>query len=167
MEDDFTLIFFRWITISQKQYLKSACNCIKVVILTYTPNSIFVFDLVYVQRIMTFYCHNYRLLNEIWPWYTQGDIHLSSAGKVECVEGHLCGRLANALSCQQTHGLPGVTQRALPLQLQEMLQSVSTQTEQNTSLQQCFSMPTGTRDQFKWFKTSQNEHSNKIKQIKC
>lgn len=53
------------------------------------------------------------------PRNAQGDIHLASAGKVEGVEGHLCGGLPDALGSQQAHRLTRLTQRALPLQLQQ------------------------------------------------
>lgn len=53
------------------------------------------------------------------PRNAQGDVHLASASKVEGVQGHLCGGLPNALGSQQAHGLTRVTQRALPLQLQQ------------------------------------------------
>lgn len=53
------------------------------------------------------------------PRNAQGDVHLASARKVESVQGHLRGGLPNALGGQQAHGLTRVTQRALPLQLQQ------------------------------------------------
>lgn len=54
------------------------------------------------------------------PRDSQSDVHLSSAGKVEGVEGHLSGGLADGLSCQQTHSFTRVTQRTLPLIVQQL-----------------------------------------------
>lgn len=44
------------------------------------------------------------------PRNSQSDVHLSSAGKVEGVEGHLGGGLAYGLSCQQTHRFSWIAQ---------------------------------------------------------
>lgn len=53
------------------------------------------------------------------PRDAQGDIHLSSACKVEGVERHLCGGLPDALGCQQPHSFAWVAEGTLPLQLQQ------------------------------------------------
>ena len=54
------------------------------------------------------------------PRYSQSDVHLSSAGEVEGVEGHLGGGLAYGLSCQQTHCFTWITQGTLPLIVQQL-----------------------------------------------
>ena len=63
------------------------------------------------------------------PGDTEGDVHLSSAGEVKGVEGHLRGRFPDALGRQETHGLTGVTQRPLPLLLQQFPQPTHTHTD--------------------------------------
>lgn len=54
------------------------------------------------------------------PGYSQSDVHLPSAGKVEGVEGHLGGGLSDGLSRQEAHRLAGITQRPLPLVVQQL-----------------------------------------------
>lgn len=65
---------------------------------------------------------------ETLPRDSQSHVHLSSAGKVEGVEGHLGGGLADGLSRQQAHGLTRVAQRTLPLVEQQLLQAEHTHT---------------------------------------
>lgn len=57
------------------------------------------------------------------PRYSQSDVHLPSASKVEGVQGHLGRGLADGLCCQQTHGVTRFTQSALPLEVQQLMEA--------------------------------------------
>lgn len=69
---------------------------------------------------MTLLCPHICDKDESLPRYSQSDVHLSSASKVEGVESHLGGGLTYGLSCQQTHSFTWVTQRTLPLIMQQL-----------------------------------------------
>lgn len=64
------------------------------------------------------------------PRDSQRDVHLSSAGEVEGVEGHLGGGLPDGLSCQESHRLPRVTQGMLPLIVEELTEAGRTEEQE-------------------------------------
>lgn len=74
------------------------------------------------------------------PRNSQSDIHLSSAGKVEGVEGHLGGGLPNGLSSQQTHCFAWIAQRALPLIVQQLAEAADTGRHENSLASQMWKL---------------------------
>ncbi len=55
------------------------------------------------------------------PGNTEGDVHFTSSGEVESVQGHLGGRFTHGLSGKHAHGLAGVDDRCLELETHDSL----------------------------------------------